>query len=269
MGERVLVIDGDPVGRGLTRALTDTNDERPLVHPRPGFSEVVCGRPLVDSVVAADANPQLQVLTSGMDPELAISRWSSQAIKLALDDATSQFDFVMVDVPPVGSSSYGVDLAGAIKNLLLVIPYLDPVKGHLQLPERLRVAGVNLLGYVFNGAISDGQFRPYFPILHTSRAIPDAPRVRIPAGAPALSTTSAETVAHAGPQETAASEPMYGGAETFAPPAVVDNDEWPDDITQVVPSVSRIESSEPAEVRHETVGDPVTQQQPPIRPEDE
>ena len=43
MEERILVVDGDPINRGLTLCLTDTDSDQPLVSPRPGFSEVVGG----------------------------------------------------------------------------------------------------------------------------------------------------------------------------------------------------------------------------------
>ena len=113
MEERVLVVDGDPINRGLTMTLTDTGNEEPLSTPRAGFSEVVGGRPLMESITPADANNRLSVLTAGTDPNLAMHRWSAQSIRLAPGHETEHFDMVLIDVPPVGSSSYGMDLADA------------------------------------------------------------------------------------------------------------------------------------------------------------
>ena len=89
MEERVLVVDGDPINRGLTMTLTDTEMEQPLVSPRPGFSEVVGGRPLTESVTPADANHRLGVVTASTDPNLAMHRWSPQSIRLALRDRSA------------------------------------------------------------------------------------------------------------------------------------------------------------------------------------
>jgi Mrp family chromosome partitioning ATPase len=166
MGERVLVIDGDPVGRGLTRRLTESGHVEGLLNPRPGFSEVICGRALLDSIVPADADGRLKVLTSGMDPDLALTRWSARWIELAFNDAKDHFDFILIDVPPLGSS-YGMDLAGTAA-AILVVPYLDSVKHHLSLPARIEAAGIRLLGYVFTAAPASGHFVPYFPVLHSA-----------------------------------------------------------------------------------------------------
>ena len=170
MEERILVVDGDPINRGLTLCLTDTDSEQPLISPRPGFSEVVGGRPLMDSVTPADANSHLSVLTAGTDPNLAMHRWSPQSIRLALRDAAEHFDMVLIDVPPIGSSSYGMDLADAAENLIMVIPYLDLIEVHERLKERMQVADLKLLGYIFNGGPSRNHFMPYYPILHDPRS---------------------------------------------------------------------------------------------------
>ena len=66
---------------------------------------------------------------------------------------------VLIDVPPLGTS-YGIDLARASQNLLLVVPYLDPVRYHTQLKERLDIAGIRLLGYAFNGVPVSGTSSP-------------------------------------------------------------------------------------------------------------
>jgi Mrp family chromosome partitioning ATPase len=185
MDERVLVMDGDPIGRGLTRTLTDTDNEFAHLHPRAGFSEVVGGRPLIDTVVRADAVPRLSVLTSGLDPDLAMHRWSPQSIRLALRDAAEHFDIVLIDIPPVGSSSYGIDLADAAENLVLVVPYLDLIEDHDRLKERMRVSDITMLGYVFNGAPTRNHFSPYYPILHDAGqqqaiVVPPSPGAALP-----------------------------------------------------------------------------------------
>ena len=178
MEERVLVVDGDPINRGLTLTLTDTDLDQPLSSPRPGFSEVVGGRPLMESVTPADANGHLSVLTAGMDPNLAMHRWSPQSMRLALRDAAEHFDMVLIDVPPMGSSSYGMDLADASENLIMVIPYLDLIQVHERLKERMLVADLKLLGYIFNGGPSRNHFSPYYPILYDFRS--EVPGVAAP-----------------------------------------------------------------------------------------
>ena len=269
MGERVLIVDGDPVGRGLTRTLLETDSEHPIVQLRPGFSEVLGGRPLLDTAVQSETNANLFILGSGLDPDLALTRWSSQAIKLALNDAKDHFDLVLIDVPPVGTS-FGIDLARASQNLLLVVPYLDPVRYHTHLKERLEIAAIGLLGYIFNGVPAGGEFIPYYPLLHsTGGALPDS--------GPAPLTTSAAVLGGGGAGEAMAGERyMYAGSTATA---VQDSprpgDETEDmarhDVTLVVPAVPmRVEpETRPSEDPRapQTTRDPVTRQQPAVNSE--
>ena len=248
MDEQVLVIDGDPIGRGLTRTLTDTERDEPLPTPRNGFSEVVGGCPLVDTVVPADANPRLRVLTSGKDPDLALRRWSAQSIRLALNDATSHFDIVLIDVPPVGSSSYGIDLAGAASNLIMVVPYLDLIDHHVPLNDKLRFASVNLLGYVFNGAPTTNDFSAYYPVLHRAGSettlAPSSPAQRgalVHAGSASFSPPGAATT-----------PPPDRGADTTGITPVVQSDLGP--ITEAIGGI-------------DTSSENPTQEVPELKPE--
>ena len=259
MEERVLLIDGDPINRGLTMTLTDTDREEPLSSPRPGFSEVVGGRPLLESVTPADANSRLSVLTAGADPNLAMHRWSPQSIRLALRDATEHFDMVLIDVPPVGSSSYGMDLADAAENLIMVIPYLDLIQIHERLKERMLVADLKLLGYVFNGGPSRNHFSPYYPILYDSRELATvgaAPERALP-----IATSSSVRVT---PPPAPAPPP------TATPPTAATPAEPPpveDDITGMTPVVTNEDrSGDPITEQQNTV-DNMTQQVPTVDPD--
>jgi hypothetical protein len=181
--------------------LTETDQFQPITAPRPGFSEVVGGRPLVDTVVGADAVPELSVLTSGRDPDFALTRWSQQSLRLALNDIKANYDIVLIDLPPIGTS-YGTDLASAVGDLILVIPFLDPVRNHEGLPERITLANINLLGYVFNGTLEGRNFVPYYPMLQGAEAAHDA--------AP-LAVSQPVLVAAGGPVPVAAPPPPARG----------------------------------------------------------
>jgi Mrp family chromosome partitioning ATPase/capsular polysaccharide biosynthesis protein len=249
MGERVLVVDGDPVGRGLTRTLLETDLEHPMANPRTGFSEVLGGRPLLDTVVPAEANPNLFILGSGLDPDLALSRWSGQSIRLALADAQEHFDIVLVDVPPVGSS-FGMDLSRACRNLMLVVPYLDPVRYHSRLKERLDLADISLLGYVFNGAPSSGEFVPYYPLLHSASVLPESELVPIASSSAAIGAFHTPDATSSAMSTRSATATAVKDPDGDPGPASRGTDDdvdamWNrDDETGVVPAVRRV--SEPS-----------------------
>jgi Mrp family chromosome partitioning ATPase len=247
MGERVLVIDGDPIGRGLTRTLVDSEVEPTRQRVRMGFSEVIGGRALRDTAIAADTNHGLMVLPSGLDPQLAINRWSPQAIRLALGDAKDQFDIILIDVPPVGSSSYGLDLAGASDHMVMVIPFLDAVADHEALPDRLVLGGIDLLGYIFNGAPTTNHYSPYVPILHTQGKLQPA----------SLAPERAELVA--------ATTAKVGGTQSPVAPPPPPPTPPSDDITGIVPAVSTQDPTS-EELQPADSGD-VTREIPRVEPD--
>jgi Mrp family chromosome partitioning ATPase/capsular polysaccharide biosynthesis protein len=273
MGERVLVVDGDPVGRGLTRTLLETDAERPMTKLHAGFSEVLGGRALMETVVQSGSNANLFVLGSGLDPDLALTRWSSQAIKLALNDAKDHFDLVLIDVAPVGTS-FGIDLARAAQNLLLVVPYLDPVRYHTHLKDRLEIADIALLGYVFNGVPAGGEFIPYYPLLHSTGG-------ELPEAGPAPLFSSAAAIGGGGGSGAAMAGETYmsAGATTATATAVRDSprpeheaeDNDRDDVTLVVPVVPgrpEPETSSPKDaVTLQVLREPITQEQPAVTSE--
>ena len=85
---------------------------------------------------------------------------------------------VLIDVPPIGSSSVWDRFADASENLIMVIPYLDLIQVHERLKERMLVADLKLLGYIFNGGPSRSDFSPYYPILYDFRS--EVPGVAAP-----------------------------------------------------------------------------------------
>ncbi|HMD45472.1 MAG TPA: AAA family ATPase [Acidimicrobiales bacterium] len=181
MGERVLVVDADPIGRGLTHLLSDPNRQM------PGLADVLNGRPLAETVVAGNAGEgRLGLLPSSTNADMAVHRWRPGSMRAVFEEATERFDVVLVDTPPVGSSSYGVDVAAAAEHVALVIPHHDTVKKHAEIPGRLEVAQVTIVGYVYNGSPSSPTFVPYFPVLYTNG---HAPRTSAPAAVASASSS--------------------------------------------------------------------------------
>jgi hypothetical protein len=163
----------------LTRTLTETSGNTTLIESRWGFSEFVGGCALLDAIVPADVNRRLGVMPSGLDPDLAVHRWSQQAISLALTDVKNHFDVVLLDVPPIGTSSYGLDLTAASDHLMIIVPSHDEVAPHLDIPDRLRFTRTPVVGYVMTGGIAAVPHATYFPVLH-NHDTGDAPQRSAP-----------------------------------------------------------------------------------------
>ena len=96
MGERVLLIDGDLHQRGLTTALAD--------HAEIGLLEVVRGQRTVDECLLTEPASGLSFLPTVVKVRLPHSSHvlSSPGMRRILEDARAAFDYVVVDLPPVG-----------------------------------------------------------------------------------------------------------------------------------------------------------------------
>jgi Mrp family chromosome partitioning ATPase len=165
MGERVLVIDGDPLGRGLTQALVDQQPTGGLGLAPLGLSELLEGFTLAETAIPAVGNPDLMIVPAGRSTDMAVRRWRTATMRSALEDMSERFDVVLIDTPPMGTASFSMDLSSIAEHLVLVIPHFDFVDLHESIARRLPIIGIELLGYVYNGALSNIRFAPYFPVL--------------------------------------------------------------------------------------------------------
>jgi Mrp family chromosome partitioning ATPase len=224
MGERVLVIDGDPLGRGLTQALVDQEPTGGLALAPLGLSELLEGFTLAETAIPAVGNPDLMIVPAGRSTDMAVRRWRTATMRSALEDMTERFDVVLIDTPPMGTSSFSMDLSSIAEHLVLVIPHFDFVDLHESIARRLPVIGIELLGYVYNGALSNIRFAPYFPVV---RGPGNVALDQGPGAPPAPSDLSAPVTGVVAPVPAAPSPPKHA-----APPAPV----YPDD-TGVVPQV--------------------------------
>ena len=207
MGERVLVIDADPLGRGLTHLLLDHQGTSELGTPPMGLAELLEGRSLNDTILPALGHTGLMVVPCGRDSEMAIRRWRSGTLRRALEDLSERFDVILIDTPPMGTSSFSMDLSAVAEHLIMVIPHYDSVDLHETIARRLPVMNVEMLGYLYNGTPTNIRFSPYVPLLREGHpnsqlqraatplppAAAAAPPVGRPPDAPTSSTTSPPT----------------------------------------------------------------------------
>jgi polysaccharide biosynthesis transport protein len=111
---RVLLIDADMRRSSLHRKLDIT--------PQAGLSGVLTGRiPLADAIVPVEQLPNLSLLPAGTLPPYPAELLRSQAMKDVLTAVKEQYDFVIIDTPPVLSVTDAVVLASECDGTLLVM----------------------------------------------------------------------------------------------------------------------------------------------------
>ena len=98
LGARVLLIDGDTHRRGLTHKLAR--------HAREGLVEVIRGERALDEVILSEPGSGLHFLPAIVDAGLLHpgQLLTSEGMRRLLEQAKMRFEYVVIDLPPIGPS---------------------------------------------------------------------------------------------------------------------------------------------------------------------
>lgn len=156
LGKRVLLIDCDM--------------RRPSVHDKlpvqkaPGLSGFLSGQKQIDSLIQSymlsNQENFFDVIAAGQNPPNPIELLSSSRMSKMLQIFREHYDYIILDMPPVGEVSDALAVAKETDGILLVTrqDYCD----RLSLREAVRqfeFVGCRILGFVYNCvSSSDGQY---------------------------------------------------------------------------------------------------------------
>lgn len=142
-GGRVLLIDAD-LRRPSVHTVLNLNSDT-------GLSTVVAGSTTLEDTVLPTVVPDLFVLPAGPLPPSPADLLGSEAMKRLLQRCKAEYDFVVVDAPPVLSVTDAVILSVEVDGVVLVVRAGSSTK-HCVRRTRHLVAGVGarILGVVVN-----------------------------------------------------------------------------------------------------------------------
>jgi capsular exopolysaccharide synthesis family protein len=143
-GRRTLLVDGDLRSPSLHKLFSMPIED--------GFSEVLRSEiDLVDAVKPTN-NEGLYLLTAGVCNAEAIHALATDQPQAIFDKLRDQFDFVVIDAPPVLGISDSLSLGQYIDGAVLTVlrDHSEIRKIHHAL-ETLRTMGVRVIGTVVNG----------------------------------------------------------------------------------------------------------------------
>jgi capsular exopolysaccharide synthesis family protein len=143
-GVRVLLIDADLRRPGVHRMLK--------IAKTAGLSEVLTGQATVETALVALDRPRLSVLTAGTPPPNPSELLGSDQMRVLIEQAQKgQFDWVIVDTPPVLTVTDGVVLAPLVSGVAFVIGSELTRRRHAALAlETLRAGNPGHVGVVLN-----------------------------------------------------------------------------------------------------------------------
>lgn len=144
LGNRVLLIDADLRKPSIYRKMRLQNTK--------GLSSVLVNFCGFDEAVV-HINPNFDVLVSGPTPPNPCELLGSEQMAQLLETVKDQYDYIVLDTPPVNVVSDAVVLAPRTEGIVMVVQ--DRKTTHEQFKKavsNLGFANVRLLGVIFNGS---------------------------------------------------------------------------------------------------------------------
>lgn len=145
-GARVLLVDADMRRPSIHRTLGLENNR--------GLSHVLSGQARLHDVTIALQNPALTVVTAGVPPPNPSELLGSDAMPALIDEVRrGQFDWVIIDTPPVLPVTDGVVLSPLVDGVVFVIGAEMTQRPHVaRAVATLTGNGARMLGAVLNRA---------------------------------------------------------------------------------------------------------------------
>ncbi|MGI9013220.1 MAG: GumC family protein [Phycisphaerales bacterium] len=164
-GHNVVVVDGDMVGRGLSRQLG-------LVG-QAGVREAILSGSLNGEVVTIDQGAQqLNVLPVGVDIRVSPESLRRHEVELLFQQLRDRFDIVLVDTGPVLGSLESVPIVTAADATILAVRRGRQRERMNDCMRTLQTFGARVLGVVLNCAEQSDCYRY---VSEMSLAVPDLP----------------------------------------------------------------------------------------------
>ncbi|MBF0516252.1 MAG: polysaccharide biosynthesis tyrosine autokinase [Nitrospirae bacterium] len=146
-GKKTLIIDGNmttPALHGIFHCATT-----------PGLTDRPDGMVLSD-IIRDTSTPGLFVISAGGSPQLASNVASSSEFETQLQGLSVQFDFILIDTPPISSSDDAILLARAAGAMILVVGIGMTTHDLLKdTVSNIAITGTTLSGVVLNKAAAE------------------------------------------------------------------------------------------------------------------
>ena len=127
-----------------------------------GLSEVLVGQSKFNTA-ACKVMDNLDVLTAGVRPPNPLALLDSKRMASLIKDFSSQYDFVIIDAPPLLLAADGLTLSQMTDGILLVArPGVIDYKSADAVQDMLKQSVQNVLGLVVNGIVEKKEFSSYF-----------------------------------------------------------------------------------------------------------
>ncbi len=154
LGRRVLLVDAD-MRRPLQHHIWELTNAA-------GLSDVIVGQAEFSAVVT-QVMVKLDVLSAGVIPPNPMALLDSNRMAALIEDFCYDYDFVIIDAPPLVLAADALTLGKMTDGVLLVArPGVIDSTSAAAAKESLERCGQNILGLVVNGVILENESDSYF-----------------------------------------------------------------------------------------------------------
>ena len=154
LGRRVLLVDAD-MRRPLQHHIWELTNAA-------GLSDVIVGQAEFSAVVT-QVMVKLDVLSAGVIPPNPMALLDSNRMAALIEDFCYDYDFVIIDAPPLVLAADALTLGKMTDGILLVArPGVIDSTSAAAAKESLERCGQNVLGLVVNGVILENESDSYF-----------------------------------------------------------------------------------------------------------
>ncbi|NPV60691.1 MAG: polysaccharide biosynthesis tyrosine autokinase [Actinobacteria bacterium] len=160
MGRKVLVVEADLRRPVLSKFLVEKQPK--------GLTSVIMGAAELGEAIVTTGNDNFHVLMSGPKPPNPAELVSSQAMQELLRRLREEYDYVIVDAPPVLAVSDAIAMAPMMDGVLVVashgIANRDGARHTMELLSKVetRVLGVVINNVEMTGRYGYGYYAPYY-----------------------------------------------------------------------------------------------------------
>ena len=158
LGKKTLLIDAD-----LRRA---SLHEKTGFQRSPGLNELLTGDnsnipSSVRQYKSSNSETSFDLIPGGDVPKNPSELLNSQRMAKLLEMLSTAYDYIIIDLPPIGAVIDAVSIAQELDGMLVVIRENTCPRGLLaDCMQQLSYANVNILGFVVNGAL-EGSSKKY------------------------------------------------------------------------------------------------------------
>jgi capsular exopolysaccharide synthesis family protein len=117
----------------------------------PGLMEVILGEASLEEAIHETSIPNLWMLAAGKKPPNSTELLGSEAVRQILQRLNSEFDFLIIDTPPVLATADAAVLGSLVDGVVLVVRVGVTERAATKLAvDRMRATGARMVGTVLN-----------------------------------------------------------------------------------------------------------------------